>query len=259
VSTPTSRCRLIGVGEIDLEPQAIAIIHARGGSKRIPLKNLRELAGKPLLAYPIELCQQCSWIQRIIVSTDHDAIMQAAKRYGAEVPFRRPADISEDVPSELVTEHALKFLAEQGDLLPEFAVTLTPATPLTRVEQLEKAFHLLQAHPAWDSVTTVRRSREHPEWMLVLDVNDGEVRTLLGNPLDGEYNVSQNLKPFYYPTGAFWINRITRFLQHPSLYGARWGAVVQQPEEGVDIDLPEDLERANAILSRLRSSRKMTG
>jgi len=231
------------------EHKTIAIIHARGGSKRIPLKNIQELGGKPLLAYPIELCQRCNRIGRVIFSTDHDGIMEAAKRWGGEVPFCRPADISEDVPSQLVTYHALNYLLEHEGVLTELAVTLTPATPFTRLETLEQAFALLEAHPDWDSVTTVRRTMEHPEWMLTRDQTSGEMRTLLGNPLDGEYNVSQNLKPFYYPTGAFWINRVTSFMRRPSMYGDRWGAVIVQANECVDIDWPEDLKKAQDIIS----------
>lgn len=227
--------------------RATAIIHARGGSKRIPLKNLRTLAGKPLLAYPIELCRSCSWIDRVIVSTDDDRIMDAAQTFGAEVPFRRPPDISEDVPSELVTEHALRFLLDAGGELPELAVTLTPATPFTSAARLDEARDLLLAHPEWDAVTTVRPADEHPEWMVRID-DAGEARTLLGNPLDGEYNVSQNLTPVHYPCGAFWINRTDAFLQRPSLYGERWGAVVLRNAEALDIDEPADLERAEALL-----------
>lgn len=237
------------MSEVDLaEPSVVAIIHARGGSRRIPLKNLREVGGKPLIAYPIELCRRLPWIGRVIVSTDHDGIMDAARRYGAEVPFRRPADLSEDVASELVTEHALRFLAA-GGAAPEFAITLTPATPLTRPEQLDEAFELLRARPDWDAVTTVRPATEHPEWMLIRDAETGAVRTLLGNPLDGEYNISQNLAAHYYPTGAFWINRVSRFLARPSMYGRRWGAIVLSPGESIDIDVPEDLAEANRRLT----------
>lgn len=226
-------------------PRALAVVHARGGSKRIPLKNLRKLDGKPLLAYPIDLCQRCAWVDRVVVSTDHDGIAETARALGAEVPFRRPADISEDVPSELVTEHALRALGAQGPL-PELVLTLTPATPFTPLAKLDEAYRLLEAHPEWDAVTTVRDAFEHPEWMLEL-APDGEARTLLGSPLDGEYNVSQNLRPVHYPTGAFWLNRIESFLLRPSLYGDRWGAVLLDPAQAVDIDVPADLERAQAI------------
>jgi CMP-N-acetylneuraminic acid synthetase len=227
---------------------ALAIVHARGGSTRIPLKNLADLGGKPLLAYPIELCRECRFIDRVLVSTDHDEIARVAGELGAEVPFRRPADISEDVPSELVTEHALRFLLDAEGTLPELVVTLTPATPLTPAERLDEAHALLLAHDEWDAVTTVRRADEHPEWMIVVDPDSGEARTLLGNPLDGEYNVSQNLQPVHYPTGGFCLNRTQRFLRAPSLYGERWGAVVLEPHEAVDIDVPDDLRRAEALL-----------
>jgi CMP-N-acetylneuraminic acid synthetase len=225
----------------------VAIIHARGGSKRIPVKNLSMLAGKPLLAYPIELCRSSSWIDRVIVSTDDDRIIEAAQTFGAEVPFRRPADISEDVPSELVTEHALRFLLDSEGSLPDLVVTLTPATPLTPPARLDEGYELLAAHPEWDAVTTLRRANEHPEWMVRLDAAC-EAQTLLGNPLDGAYNVSQNLSPIHYPCGAFWINRPDRFLRRPSLYGDRWGAIVLTDAEAVDIDEPDDLGRAEQLL-----------
>jgi CMP-N-acetylneuraminic acid synthetase len=234
-------------------PRAVAIIHARGGSKRIPLKNLREVGGRPLLAYPIELCRELDWIDRIVVSTDHDEIAAAARSYGAEVPFRRPAEISEDVASELVTEHALRFLLARDGSLPELAVTLTPATPLTRPRRLDEAYELLRTHPDWDAVTAVRRAAEHPEWMVRLEAS-GEASTLLGNPLDGELNVSQNLPATHYPTGAFWINRCARFLDRPSLYGDRWGAIVLDENETVDIDEAADLTRAELLVRHLETS-----
>lgn len=228
---------------------AVAIIHARGGSKRIKLKNLQLLDGKPLLAYPIELVSRRPWISRVIVSTDHDDIMEAARSLGAEVPFRRPADIAEDVPSEMVALHALRFLESQGSL-PKYMVNLTPATPFTRPSSLDAAFDLLGNNPDWDSVTTIRKAAEFPEWMLRFSPETGIVKTVLGNSLDGEYNVSQNLPPCYYPAGAFWINRVKNFLDLPSMYGRRWGGVVLDTSENVDIDWPEDLERARSMVSR---------
>jgi CMP-N-acetylneuraminic acid synthetase len=229
--------------------RTVAIIHARGGSKRLPRKNVRILGEKPLLAYPIELCRRASFIERIIVSTDDDEIMAVAKEYGAEVPFRRPADIAEDVPSELVTEHALKFLRDEGQM-PEFAVTLTPATPFTKLEDLSAAFELLLNHPDWDAVSAVRKAVEHPEWILREEGYSGRMETIFGNPLDGKYNVSQNLDQFYYPTGAFWINRASNFLTKPSLYGNKWGAITIAGEATLDIDTPDQLQLANEFIAR---------
>jgi len=232
------------------DPNVVAIIHARGGSKRIPLKNLALLAGQPLLYYPIRLCQKLSWISRIIVSTDHDEIARQAMLLGAEVPFSRPPGLSEDVPSELVTEHALRYLIENEKESPDYAVTLTPATPLTRPETIDEAFRLLHQNPEWTSVTAVRPATEFPEWLLRVDETTRQARTVLGNSLDGEYNVSQNLPRAYYPTGAFWISRVPYFLKRPSMYGDKWGAVIRSDAESIDIDWPEDLERARATFRK---------
>jgi len=225
----------------------VAVIHARGGSVRIPMKNLAELGGKPLIAYPIELALSIDRIDRTIVSTDHPEIETQALRYGAEVPFRRPAALSEDVPSELVTEHALKYLIEEECYRPEICITLTPTTPFTKPDDLRRGLDLLIAHPHWDSVVTVRQAKEFPEWMI--DYTPGQqCRTVLGNPLDGKYNVSQNLKRRYYPLGAFFINRVEPFLNRPSMYGRVWGAIELDPLHHIDIDEPEDLIRARRMM-----------
>src|SRR3990172_9553714 len=92
----------------------IGVIHARGGSKRIPLKNIKLLAGRPLISYMVEAAVESRLLDRVIVSTDHPDTARIAREYGAEVPFMRPADLAEDVASELVTQHAVRFIEEQG-------------------------------------------------------------------------------------------------------------------------------------------------
>ena len=225
----------------------IAIIHARGGSKRIPMKNIRMLGGKPLIAYPIELARAVDRIDRIIVSTDHPEISDNALRFGAEVPFVRPKEISEDVASELVTEHALKYVIYKERYQPEIAVTLTPCTPFTKPEDINRGLDLLLKNPDWDSVVTVREAEEFPEWMIKYETGK-PCLTLLGNSLDGKYNVSQNLKRCYYPFGAFFINRVESFLEFPSMYGRTWGAIELSKEHNIDIDTFDELEKAKKML-----------
>ena len=89
---------------------------------------------------------------------------------------------------------------------------------------------------------------ESPHWMIDM-ADDQSCQTILGNVLDGEYNVSQNLKQFYYPMGAFFINRADRFLNNPSLYGNAWGAIELSTEKHIDIDTPEEFELAKKILN----------
>lgn len=232
----------------------VAIILARGGSKRIPLKNIKIIGNKPLIYYPITLAKKIKEIDRVIVSTDHPEISKVALELGAEVPFERPADISEDVASELVTEHALHYLLKEENYEPDIVVTLTPATPFTQQCDVQKGIELLVKHPEWDSVVTVRKATEFPQWMIDM-ADDQSCQTIMGNSLDGEYNVSQNLKQFYYPLGAFFINRVDRFLKNPSLYGKAWGAIELSSEKHIDIDTPEEFEMAKKM-SRVVNSLK---
>ncbi|MCB4755549.1 MAG: acylneuraminate cytidylyltransferase family protein [Elusimicrobia bacterium] len=230
--------------------EILAVIHARGGSKRIPLKNLAILNGKPLIAYPIQLAKSSSFITRIVVSTDHDKIMEEARQFGAEIPFRRPADISEDVPSELVTLHAMEFLDKKEGYRPEFVVTLTPTTPFTRVDDLDQGIRMLMDHIEWDSVVTLRKATEHPEWMIWKDETTGLYQTVLKNPMNGKYNVSQNLTPTYYPCGAFFINRRESLQRQKCLYGNKFGAVLLK-SHNLDIDTPDDLKKAQEWVAKI--------
>ncbi len=222
-----------------------SVIHARGGSKRIPLKNIKLLNNKPLIAYPIELAQSIEKIQKTLVSSDHPEILKLSREFGAEVPFVRPPEISEDVASELVTLHCLEWLKKQNDL-PDIMITLTPATPFTKKVDLLNAIDLLIANPDLDSVITVRKAKEHPEWVIDLAEN-GVGKTLLGNSFDGKYNVSQNLKKYYYPMGAFFVNRVSSFLDNPSMYGRNWGCIELNSIDSIDIDNPEDWAEAEKM------------
>lgn len=225
-----------------------SVIHARGGSKRIPLKNIKLLNNKPLISYPIQLAKSIPKIQKVFVSSDHAEIIKISKQFGAEIPFIRPPEISEDVASELVTLHCLNWLKENNDL-PEIIVTLTPATPFTKKSELKNAIDLLISNPHLDSVITIRKAKEHPEWMIDLD-EKGIGKTLLGNSFDGKYNVSQNLKKYYYPMGAFFVNRVSSFLNKPSMYGENWGCIELNPNDSIDIDYPEDWAEAEKMAQK---------
>lgn len=112
---------------METEKKVIAIIPARGGSKGLPRKNIRLLAGKPLVAYPIEAARACPLIQRVLVSTDDEEIAKVARDYGAEVPFIRPAELGGDlVTSEQVLNHALDWLEQNEGYVPDIVVYLQP-------------------------------------------------------------------------------------------------------------------------------------
>src|SRR2546430_6450748 len=114
----------------------LGVIHARGGSKRIPLKNMKLLAGRPLISYLVEAAMESRLLDRLIVSTDHPEIGRIAREYGAEVPFVRPAELAEDVASELVTQHAVRFVEPQGHPA-HIAITMQPTTPSCPAEGID--------------------------------------------------------------------------------------------------------------------------
>lgn len=141
----------------------LAIIPARGGSKRIPNKNIKPLLGKPLIAYSIEEAKKSKYIDRVIVSTDSESIKDASIRFGAEVPFLRPADISGDTSVDFdLFHHALLWFEKEEKYLPDIIVQLRPTSPFRVVKNIDDAIELLAAHPDADSVRTVTKPEQHP-------------------------------------------------------------------------------------------------
>lgn len=141
----------------------LAIIPARGGSKRLPGKNIKELAGKPLIAYSIEHAKKSKYINRIIVSTDDKKIAKISRQFGAETPFIRPAELAGDLVKDFpVFEHTLNWLKDNETYIPDVVVQLRPTSPLRKVEDVDNAIQLLLRHPEADSVRTVIEAKPSP-------------------------------------------------------------------------------------------------
>jgi CMP-N-acetylneuraminic acid synthetase len=141
----------------------LCLIPARGGSKGVARKNLRPLAGKPLIAYSIEHALSSRFITRTIVSTDDREIAEVARDFGAEVPFLRPAEIAADTSTDLeVFEHALTWLSEAESYVPDICVHLRPTCPIRRVEEIDRIIEILRHKPEIDSVRSIVPSPETP-------------------------------------------------------------------------------------------------
>jgi len=126
----------------------VCIIPARGGSKRIPKKNSREFCGKPMIAYSIEAAKKTQLFDRIIVSTDSSEIAEVAKKYGAEVPFIRPAALSDDhATSDQVIIHALEWMQEQ-QIFPEYACCIYATAPFVQPDFIKKGLDILKTKNA---------------------------------------------------------------------------------------------------------------
>jgi len=229
--------------------KVLAIIPARGGSRSIPLKNIKRFAGKPLISYMIEEALKSKTLDRVIVSTDHDEITKIAKKYGAEVPFKRPADISEDVPTEYVLQHAVRFLKEKEDYYPDIVVTLQCTTPLCEAEDIDATVNKLVDTGA-ETAITVTEVSQHPYWMMKLD-RDKAV-PFMNVDLKGEVTVRQNLPKLYIPNGAVFATRIDVLMQQNRIIGEDTRTVIMSREKSIDIDDMLDFKLAELLMLERR-------
>lgn len=228
----------------------VGIIPARGGSQRIPLKNLALLKGRPLIAYAIRAAQASRTLKRIIVSTDHTEIARVAASLGAEVPFRRPTDLAQDVPMERVIQHAVNHIEKIDGTPVSIAVTLQPTSPFCTAEDIDACVRKLLATGA-DSVITATSVKERPEWMLHLEGD--RARSFLGLTIKGEIGSAHNLPPLYIPTGAVYATKRNTLMEEGLITGLDTRVVIVPHERAVDINLPIDLLLAEALAERTAS------
>jgi CMP-N,N'-diacetyllegionaminic acid synthase len=228
-----------------------AIIPARGGSKGIPKKNIIELGGKPLIAYSIEDSLNCSKIQRTIVSTDDPEIAKVARQYGAEVPFIRPAILAEDDTPDLpVFAHALEWLQDQENSLPELVVHLRPTSPLRPPGLIENGIQMLMEDPLADCVRSVRESPHTPYKMWKIEGNYIKPFVKIRN--EESFNFPrQKLPQVFCSDGLLDVIRTSTILDKNTMTGKR--ILPLTTEESffvVDIDKPVDLLIAEVFIKK---------
>jgi CMP-N-acetylneuraminic acid synthetase len=229
----------------------IGVIHARGGSKRIPLKNIKLLAGRPLISYMVEAAVESRLLDRVIVSTDHPDIARIAREYGAEVPFMRPTDLAEDVASELVTQHAVQFVEAEGYPV-KIVLTMQPTTPFCTSEDIDACIaRMLETD--LDTVFTACEIHERPEWMYRL--NGALALPFTGTLVQGDAGISQKLPRLYIPNGAVWATRRSVLMEQNLITGPHSGIVIMSRERSVDIDEPVDFVTAEAMANELMKVR----
>ena len=226
--------------------RVLGVIPARGGSKGIPQKNLREIAGKSLLAYTAEAARSSRRLTTTIVSTDDPAIAEVARALGIEVPFIRPRDLADDAAPMLpVLQHAVREMAARGSAL-DAVVLLQPTSPLRRAEHIDAAVDLLAATGA-DTVVSVVEVPHQFNPASVMQLEDGRLRPLA----NGASVLRRQDKPRLYARNgpAVLAVRVAQ-LGRGALYDGDTRALVMEPEDSVDIDTSWDLELVEFILSR---------
>lgn len=225
--------------------RALGVIPARGGSKGIPHKNLRLVAGRPLLAYTAAAAAGSRRLTRTIVSTDDTAIAEAARGMGLDVPFMRPADLAADESPMLpVLQHALRETRADGPF--DAVVLLQPTSPLRRPEHIDAALALLASSGA-DSVVSVVEVPHQFSPASVMRLEGDRLRPYL----DGPTITRRQDKPRVFARNGPAVLAVrASVLEAGSLYGTDIRPLLMPMRDSHDIDTPEDLELIELMLSR---------
>lgn len=233
---------------------AVGIIPARGGSVRVPRKNLYPLGGRPLIAHTILAARRATALDRLIVSTDDEEIAAVAREYGAEVPFLRPAEHARpETPDLPVFQHALRWFADQEDYRPEYVIHLRPTQPFRPPELIDEVIRLLRESGA-DCVKSLVPVAQHPHKMWKLDAA-GRPGPLLDTPLWREIGpdcAGQFLEPVYWSAGLVDGIRSATILAGSTI-GRRVEPIFVDEELCAELDTPHHFVIAEAILEHLRA------
>jgi CMP-N-acetylneuraminic acid synthetase len=228
--------------------KTVGLITARGGSKSIPQKNVKPLAGKPLIAWTIEAALRAQRLSRVIVSTDDEEIARVAREWGAEVPFMRPVELAQDDSPHLdVIRHALRWLEAEEESEPEYLMLLQPTSPLRTTADIDASIILAELREA-DAVISVCQTHDHP-YLSKQITPDGKLLDFVEKPRG--YLPRQKLPPAYSLNGAIYVVRRDVLMERDDWYTDRTFAYIMPPERSLDIDSPWDLHLVELILRDL--------
>jgi CMP-N-acetylneuraminic acid synthetase len=227
----------------------VALICARGGSKGVPGKNIRSLAGRPLIAWSIAHAQAVARIGRIIVSTDSDEIAAVARANGAEVPFLRPTALArDDSPEWLVWRHALQFLKESDGVYPDPLIVVPATAPLRSAADLDRCLDEY-AQGGADAIITVTDAHRSPYFNMVKRDPDGTVSVVI--PPQGAIFRRQDAPVVYDMTTVAYVVRPEFVMSRNGILDGRIRPVHIPPERAIDIDTPLDFRIAHYLMADL--------
>ncbi|MBI3616064.1 MAG: acylneuraminate cytidylyltransferase family protein [Candidatus Omnitrophica bacterium] len=226
----------------------LAIIPARGGSKGLPGKNLRPFLGVPLIGHSILFARGCPEVDRCVVSTDSAEIAQTAKRFGAEVPFMRPADLAQDnTPLWEVVRHVLDQVERMESVQYQWIALLDPTSPARERSDLTGALRLLKESPSADGVVGVSRPDFHPVWHSVVEENGWMKGLIEGSE---RFDRRQDLPPMYRINGSIYLWK-AEFVRKESRGWRAFGKhrIYEIPEiRAMSIDTLEEFLKAEVLV-----------
>lgn len=234
-----------------MDAKTIAVIPARGGSKRIPRKNIKPFCGKPMIAYSIEAAIRAGIFDEIIVSTDDEEIAGIAKNAGASVPFMRPKELSDDFTATgAVVEHAIKFLQARGDRI-KFVCTIYATAPLIDEFYIKLGLEKLRASNAKNAFSCT--SMPFPIWRTFKIAKDGRCEMFWRENFAKR---SQDLEEAYQDAGQFYWTNLDASSSDEIFFGRDSIAVVLPRHLVQDIDTPQDWIRAEFLYEAVQKSRE---
>jgi pseudaminic acid cytidylyltransferase len=219
----------------------IAVIPARGGSKRIPRKNIKEFSGRPMIAWAITSAIKSKLFDNVIVSTDDEEIADIARKWGAETPFTRPVELSDDItPTVPVIAHAVRFAIESGRDI-EYACCIYPCVPFLQENDLVDAFNLMKKNNA-DFVYPVTEYA-HPIQRAMRQLSSGQMQFV--NP-ENELTRTQDLEKTFHDSGQFYWGKSSAWLEQKKMHTDGLGMSIPNWRV-VDIDSMDDWKRAEDL------------
>jgi CMP-N,N'-diacetyllegionaminic acid synthase len=225
----------------------IAIIPARGGSKGVPNKNIKEINGKPLIAYTIECALASKKLDRIICSTDSDIIAEIAIKYGAEVPFMRPAELAQD--NSIATDtylYTIDRLNADSNRKHEAFVILHPTSPLRLPVDIDSAIELFFTKGA-DSIISCFKMSHPPHWTLKIDEN-GTLKKFYDFDVSGKNR--QEIDDTFFPNGAVTVLNYLFLKEMRTYYSDKTFAYIMPQERSIDIDTEHDFKVAELLIEQ---------
>ena len=250
----------------------LGIIPARGGSVRVPLKNIKPLGCKPLIHWTIKEALKSGYIDMLFVSTDSPEIASISMQtYYRELMvdhhlfkfgiIDRPAELSEDVDTTLVLQHAITYVDEKitkwgiKNSNIDYVVTLQPTSPLRTAEDIDRCIEIALNSDA-DTVVSVSEVSQHPYWMFEeQEVSGGSFtfkhwKPFMGDEwLIGENLVSQNLPKLYYPNGAVYVNKRDLIMEETRMFGTNIEGYIMSPERSIDLETKLDFMICEAVMN----------
>ncbi len=224
----------------------LGIVPAREGSKGVPGKNIRPLAGRPLIEYTARAAVASGVLDRVILSTDSDRIADAGRRAGLEVPFIRPAALAQDdTPMLEVVRHAVDALTSDG-WLADIVVVLQPTSPLRRPDHIARAVDMLRTTGA-DSVVSVVEIPRHLSPDYVMRIDGGVLRPFM--PAGEGVTRRQDARPAYSRDGTVYAFQRATLERFGNIYGEKCRPLIVDPAESLSIDSPADWDAAERMLA----------